>query len=145
MNRRGFTLIEVLIVIVLIGAMSAIAFPRIGDAVVKQSVASARAGVVGFVAQARGTAIQRGATTRLILASNQLWVEAANPVTGVVERVGNREDFGARYTVTVTPTNDTILYDARGIGMGSAQKSIVVTRGSYAQKVVISVVGRVIQ
>ncbi|MBI3982306.1 MAG: prepilin-type N-terminal cleavage/methylation domain-containing protein [Gemmatimonadetes bacterium] len=144
-DKSGFTLIELLIVIVLIGAMAGFAFPRIGDAITQQSVRSARGAVVGLVAKARGTAIQRGSTTRLIVRNNVLYVEAANPVTGVNQQVGVAENFTTRYGVTVQPSHDTLWFDARGIGIESAETAIVVTKGSFAEKVVISLVGRVIQ
>lgn len=144
-NSRGFTLIELVIVIVLIGAMAGFAFPRIGDAITQQSVRSARAAVVGLVAKARGTAIQRGSTARLILRNNVLYVEAANPVTGATQQVGVAENFSTRYGVTVQPAHDTLWYDARGIGLETSETAIVVTKGTFAEKVVISMVGRVIQ
>ena len=145
MNRQGFTLMELMVVIVLIGAMAALAFPRIGDAVTQQSVRSARAGIVTLVAKARGTAISRGSTTRLVIANNLLYVEAANPVTGAVQRVGLTEDFDSRYKVTIQPANDTLVYDGRGIAVEAGQTTYTVSRGTFAAKIVVSAVGRVIQ
>jgi len=145
MNQRGVTLIELLIVIVLIGVMAGFGFPRLGDAITKQSVRSARTLFVGVHAKARATAIQRGSQTQFILAGGRITIRSTNPVTNVAQQVGNVEDLGTRYGVTVQPTNVTLTFDARGIGMETAETTISITKGSYGSKIVISPVGRVIQ
>ncbi len=145
MDRRGLTLIELVIVIVLIGVMAGLGFPRLGDAMTKQSVRSARTLVVGLLAKTRATAIQRGSRTQLILNNGQVTIRSSNPVTNVTQTVGNVEDLGSRYGVTVQPSSATLTFDARGIGMGTAQTTISITKGAYGNKIVISPVGRVIQ
>ncbi len=145
MNRRGLTLIELVIVIVLIGVMAGLGFPRLGDAMTKQSVRSARTLVVGLVAKARATAIQRGSATRFIVSNGKITIQSSNPVTNVTQTVGNVEDLGSRYGVTVQPSSLTLTFDGRGIGMETTETTISITKGSYGSKIVISPVGRVIQ
>ncbi len=145
MNQRGMTLIELLIVIVIIGAMAAFGFPRLGDALTKQSVRSARTLFIGVHARARATAIQRDTQTQLVVDNGRLSVRSTNPVTNAGETVGGVEDLGARYGVTVQPTNVTLTFDARGIGLETAQTTISITKGSYGTNIVISPVGRVNQ
>lgn len=145
MHQRGVTLIELLIVIVLIGVMAGFGFPRIGDAITKQNVRSARTLFVGTHARARATAIQRGSQTQLVLSGGSLTVRSSHPVTNAVQIVGNVEDLGARYGVTVQPSTVTLTFDARGIGMETTETTISITKGSYGSKIVISPVGRVIQ
>ena len=60
MSRRGFSLIELITVFVLIGVIAAIGFPRLRDALEKQNVRSAKALIATMAATARGAAIQRG-------------------------------------------------------------------------------------
>src|SRR2546430_14002130 len=60
MRTRGFTFIEVLIVMVLIGIIAALGIPRIRDAIQKNNVRGARAALGTLVAKARGAAVQRG-------------------------------------------------------------------------------------
>lgn len=144
-KSRGFTLIELMIVIVLIGAMAAFAFPRIGDAVTQQGVRSARGAFVALLAKTRGTAIQRGSNASLIISGTRVYVEATHPVKrDSVQRVGVMEDFGTRYKVTISPTSDTILFDARGIGREANETVITMTRGAYSQTLKVSRIGRVI-
>ena len=145
MNQRGVTLIEILIVMTLIGVMAGFGFPRIGDAITKQNVRSARTLFIGTHAKARATAIQRGSQTQLVLAGGRLTIQAANPVTNAVQQVGNVEDLGSRYGVTVQPSNATLTFDARGIGMETTQTVISITKGTHGTRIVFSPVGRVMQ
>jgi prepilin-type N-terminal cleavage/methylation domain-containing protein len=145
MNQRGMTLIEIVIVIVLIGAMAGYAIPRIGDAITKQNVRSARTLFVSMHARARATAIQRGSRTQLVVSNGQLRIVSFNPVTGASESVGNLEDLGQRYGVTVSPSTLTLTFDPRGIGTEASQTEVTIRKGSYTSRIVISPAGRVIQ
>lgn len=145
MNRRGMTLIEVLIVLVLVGAMAGFAFPRIGSALTKLNVRSARALFISMHAKARATAVQRGSRTQLILQNGQLTIQSVNPVTNATQVVGNVEDLGGRYGVTVSPSSLTLSFDARGIGMETSQTTISIAKGAYSTQIVLSPAGRVIR
>ena len=143
MNRRGMTLIELVIVFVIIGAIAAFAFPRIGDGLTRQNVRSARTLFVGVHARARAIAIQRGSQTQLIVNNGTLTIQSLNPVTGANEQVGNVENIGTRYGVTLLPTNFTLTFDPRGIGMETSQTTVSITKGAYGTSVVMSPVGRI--
>lgn len=143
MNRRGMTLIELVIVFVIIGAIAAIAFPRIGDGLTRQNIRSARALFSALHARARGIAIQRGSQTQLIVNNGQVTIRSLNPVSGVNEQVGNMQDLAQRYGVTVSPTSFTLTFDPRGIGMETSQTTVSITKAAYGTSVVISPVGRI--
>lgn len=145
MNQRGMTLIEIVIVIVLIGAMAGYAIPRIGDAITKQQVHSARTLFVSMHARARATAINRGSRTQLVVSNGQLSIVSINPVTGATQTVGNVEDLTQRYGVIVVPSSLTLTFDARGIGTEGSQTEVSISKGSYVRRIVISPAGRVIQ
>lgn len=145
MRNRGFTIIEVLIVIGLIGLMAAIALPRIGDALVRQNVQSGRAAVVSTHAKARAVAIQRGVASAFVISGNTLLVVSRNPVTGAVDTVGAPNDLYDRYGVSVVTTRDTLRFDPNGIGADGGDTQITVTRGSHTESVDINSVGRVVR
>lgn len=145
MNQRGVTLIELLLVIALIGIMGAFAFPRVGDGITKQNVRSARTLFVGTHARARATAIQRGSQTFLIVNNGRLTIQSVNPVTNAAQQVGNVEDLGARYGVTVQPGNLTLTFDGRGMGQEATGTTISITKGAHGTQIQISPVGRVWQ
>ena len=60
MSRSGFTTIEMLIVVAIIGIITLIGFPKIRRTLDKTNVRSARTATGTLVATARAAAIQRG-------------------------------------------------------------------------------------
>jgi prepilin-type N-terminal cleavage/methylation domain-containing protein len=144
-GQRGLTLMELLLVIALIGIMSAFGLPRISAALGRQSVQSARVAFVGMYAKARYTAIQRGSKTQLIVVNDVASIQSANPVTNLVEEVGNAVDFNKRYGVTVQPVVGIWTFDSRGLGSGAGQTSVSIAKGTDSTEIVISAAGRVIQ
>src|SRR5438445_13037238 len=79
MRTRGFTFIEVLIVMVLIGIIAALGIPRIRDAIQKNNVHAARAALGPLVAKARAGAVQRGCKSAIPLTSGSggtVWITA---------------------------------------------------------------------
>ena len=59
-SRAGFSLIEVLMVVILIGIMAGIGFPMMRDALIKSDVKSARAQAMLLYAQGRASAQESG-------------------------------------------------------------------------------------
>jgi prepilin-type N-terminal cleavage/methylation domain-containing protein len=145
MNRRGFTLMEVLIALGLIAVLAAMAVPRIGTALTRQSVRSARGAVVTMHAKARGAAIQRGRRANLIFNGNTVLVLTRHPVTGALETVGSAENLFSRYGVTVSTSRDTLRFDPRGLGMESGNTKITVQKGAFSEGIEISALGRVLR
>jgi prepilin-type N-terminal cleavage/methylation domain-containing protein len=145
MARRGFTLIEIMIAIGLIGLMSAMAYPRIRDALTKQAARSGRAAVIAMQAKARATAIQRGRAAQLVISGNSVLIVSKKPVTGAVDTVGSVENLNSRFGVTLVTTRDTLKFDPRGLGIDAGDSEIRVSKGAYTYAVTFSQYGRIIQ
>src|SRR2546426_4684893 len=92
MGRKGFSLIEMIIVLILIGVIASISFPRLRDGLEKQNIRSAKALIATLAATARGAAIQRGCSATLNLTVDSIWVTACgvNPPANSVQ-VGDRK------------------------------------------------------
>lgn len=145
MNRRGFTLIEILIVVVLLGAIMALAGPRLRTALVRQDVRSARDALVTMHATARAAAIQRGRYTALWIVGDTALVVAQHPVTAAFDTVVNPVNLRSRWGVTVTTTNNWLVFDPRGLSATGGTTRIVVQRGVFQDAIEINPVGRVLR
>ena len=110
MNRRGFTLIEILIVVVLLGVIVALAGPRLRTALLRQNVRSARDALVTMHATARSSAIQRGRYTALVIAGDTAFVVAQNPVTAAFDTIVNPVNLRTRWGVAFRFSNSRPLH-----------------------------------
>ena len=115
MRRLGFTTIELLIVIVLIGVIVTIGFPRIRRTLDKTNVRSARVYLSTAVATARAAAVQRGCRAVVHFtsgASGTVWVTTcsrANPAA--LDTIGGVVQLASRYNVTLAVTTDLYTVD----------------------------------
>ena len=85
-GRRGFTLIEMLIVITVVGVLLAVLVPRYGTIAAAMNVHSAKQEISSMLSQARATAVQRERTVRVIRTSNVISLYSVNGATLTVIR-----------------------------------------------------------
>jgi len=144
MGRKGFSMIEMVVVVILIGLIASIGFPRLRDALEKQNVRSAKALIATLAATARGSAIQRGCSATLNMTVDSIWVTACgvNPPAASVQ-VGTKKLVGDEFSVTLSPSAGSIVYDPRGIPTQFQATTIRVIGPHYSDSVVINEVGRV--
>lgn len=145
-NRRdaGFTVIELLWVIVLIGLMAALGIPRIRDAVQKQNVRGARVAAVAQVVKARNAAVQRGCRAVVHLRSTgAIWVTACRTVGAGLDTLGGMDNLYDRYGVTLSATRDSIQFDPRGLSLGNQSATIFFRNTLAADSITVNAVGRV--
>jgi prepilin-type N-terminal cleavage/methylation domain-containing protein len=141
MNRRGFSLIEMLIVVVLIGVISTFAIPMVRRGMEIRRVAGARIAITTMNAKARAVAVQQSRLVRFIIVGNGIRLVSRHPVTGASTVIEQR-DLNAVHGVSVTTTRDTLLYDPRGLGLQNSSTTVIVSRpGGYADTVVITALG----
>jgi len=144
---RGFTAIEMIVVILLIGIMSAVAMPYIRNATLKSNVTGAINAVASLHSLARAVAIQRGRTAVLVLDGSTAFAVVVLKRTGsaVVDTVGRPENLGSRFGVTLSTTQDSVIFTPRGIGTGAANVTVIAARSGYADTLTISPAGRLVQ
>src|SRR2546421_10267337 len=97
MRRSGFTTIEMVIVVVLIGIIAMIGFPTISKTLDKTNVRSARDALGTLAGPARAAAIQRGCRRVLHVTGNTGWATTAGPTT--VETISGVQDLYARFKI----------------------------------------------
>ena len=148
MNKRGFSLMEILTVMVMIGIMASFAVPRFNSTLAKQSVRGARAAITTAHSRARNSAISRGRRTAFALKDGVLAVISRNPVTGTRDTVGKTTDtVTARFGVTVTvnpSTRDSLIFDSRGLGTEASGTDIYISKSGFADTISISSLGRIL-
>jgi Tfp pilus assembly protein FimT len=133
--RPAFSLFEVVVVCTIIGLAGGIAAPRIRATMDSLAVEGATRDLVNAFAYARVAAIRdRGA--EVLLDSVGVRVRAAG-------RIVHERQVAPRHGVRVRPNTSLIRYAATGLAMGVGNGSVVVSRGSRADTVVISRLGRV--
>ena len=135
-RRRGFTLPEILIVIVLISVLALVAIPRFATANGKRHVESARMRVAAAVATARQAAIQKGQTVQFKIAGNRVTVKrTGTDTTNLVSPV----PLDTLYKVAVSNVSDPFIIDfsARGFASLSGTATIRLGRTGVATDSVV--------
>jgi len=121
LGRAGVSAVEMILVMTIMGLLTAMGFPEMRHALDKADVRAARADVTTFTALARAAAVQRGCRSVLHLASgadSRVWVTACPrylPGAGTVDTVVPIDDIRSRYHVSLTATDDSVQFDPRGL------------------------------
>jgi prepilin-type N-terminal cleavage/methylation domain-containing protein len=140
-RRRGFTLIEVLMVITIVGVLLAVVVPRYGTITNGMKVHSAKQEIGAMLAQGRATAIQTNQTVLVVRSANVMSLIGVSPTASTIIM---QQDLGYQFGVTVSSTRDTVTYDSRGMVTGNtATLKFVVTNGSTRDSVCVLALGKI--
>jgi prepilin-type N-terminal cleavage/methylation domain-containing protein len=141
MRRNGFTLVELIIVIVIMGIMFMIAMPKMHDWSISADARGARTSAVAILARARAAAVQRN----VVVNAQFDGTNGAVVVAGTTDTI-NRVALGAEYGVTMSPSSWSVGYDPRGLGMnGSTTTTVTFTRAGKTATLTVQPYGRVSQ
>ncbi|HEX6058029.1 MAG TPA: GspH/FimT family pseudopilin [Gemmatimonadaceae bacterium] len=117
--RTGLTLPELMIVIVLIGALLALAMPKLGKVDAQASTLSAAQTIAAQLATARAAAIATGYPSRVTVSGNTVTIATSDSL-GTFTPMGKSvslADYGV--TVTASPASN-VEFDPRGFASGIA-------------------------
>lgn len=146
LDRRGFTLIEIMTVVIIAGALMLLGFPRLNQAFVSASVNGGRGAVASTFARARAVAVETGRASRLRFNGSSIYVTASprlNPGAGTMDTVGPIQNLGQQYGVSVAVSDTTLGFDPRGFGLNTSTVSAIVSKGTTIDTLRISAFGRV--
>jgi prepilin-type N-terminal cleavage/methylation domain-containing protein len=141
-HSAGFSLTEMLIVVVIIGLVMLFTFPRAGKILDHTQVHGARTAIVNKLNATRVAARTSNQVAVLRRSGNDLWLEL-NAMTGTGKTVvtGGAVGLYATYGVTVTGP-DSVRFDPRGMSLSGTQK-YVVTKNGFSDSVVVNGYGRI--
>jgi len=149
MRTRGFTFIEVLIVMVLIGIIAALGIPRIRDAIQKNNVRGARAALGTLVAKARGAAVQRGCRSAIHFTSGTagtVWITACKVSnSALTDTLGGVEQLAVRYNLTLTAGADSVTFMPNGVSPDNTLTVLRVSSNGITDSVMVNQVGKVVR
>ncbi len=145
-GRAGFSLIELLIVVVIIGILVSLASPRIRRAWFRAEVISARNAMANMYSTARLTALQTGRTVTLHRQGNLIFITAVprldNNAMSPPDTVGAVVDLNGKHGVTAAGTPTTVTVNPKGLG--GAAFLWTVTRAEFADTLQVSAFGRIL-
>jgi type II secretory pathway pseudopilin PulG len=147
-KRLGFSLVETLLVVVVIGLIGLIALPRLNAAFDKSNVVSAKSHLTALYGAARTAAASGSQTAVLRLNGNQVYVYAwprrKAPLAGnTVDTIVRPANLSTTYGVSLSGGADSVRIGSSGLGMDSAV--VILTKRAAIDTVIISRYGRVLK
>jgi prepilin-type N-terminal cleavage/methylation domain-containing protein len=140
-ERRGFTLIEVLMVVAIVGILLAVVVPKYGSIASTMNVRSAKQEMATLLAQGRATAIQTNQTVKVIRSGNVVSLIA---VSGTTSTIIAQQDLGSQFGVTLSATRDSLAYDSRGMVTGNTTTlKFIVSNATTRDSVCLMALGKV--
>lgn len=139
--RAGFSLIELLTVVSVLGLMMVIAAPRLADANTRRNVKGARAAVASLYAGARIRAVQARRPATLQFTDSLAWVTMPRRTGAALDTIGGVQNLKALYGVSIAASGSISVQPTGLVNAGTPIK-VTVTRQSRSDSVIISGYGK---
>jgi Tfp pilus assembly protein FimT len=136
--RSGHSAAELIVVLTVASVILSLAIPRIELALDRISVQEAKREVVSVLDDARALALASHSAVAVDIVSGSGVLRVRRDTEIVYSR-----SVGPLHQVLVSATRDSLSYDARGLGYGAANLSVVLRRRAAADTVFVSRLGRV--
>lgn len=137
-SSRAFSLPDVLAALAISAVLLALALPSFTRALDRAAVRAASREAMELMAEARRLALARHALVafRIDNAGGRLVVHA---LSDTLMSLSLRDRYGVR----LDANRDSLAYDERGVGYGAANLTLAISRGTSAETLTVSRLGRV--
>lgn len=139
-NRRGFSLVEMLIAVILIGIVVLMAMPRIERALVRRDLSSARSGVVSLIQRAKAAAVQRRQAVTVNVSSSMAWLTAA---TSGGSQIIASLNLSAQYNVSATSSAATLTFQPTGLVVSGTPFTVWLSRATRPDSIRVTGYGKI--
>lgn len=144
-RTAGFTVIEMMLAITVLGILTTIAVAPIRDSMAREAVRGARMTTATHVARARSAASTRGCAAVLHFASDgQIWVTACAVNQNAIDTVGTVDDLDTRFEVQFSASEDSVVFQPTGMMTSTGTLQIAFQRGDISDSLGVSPVGRLL-
>jgi type IV pilus assembly protein PilA len=139
-ERRGFTLIEILIVMAIMGIVAMMALPKVGNMNDRNQMRSAKDGIAAKLSAARAAAIATGRQAKFYVEGDSMRMTTMNGPTETAK--GSTVYLSRQFGVTVLSPNISIVFDGRGM-TSNAGNIVKFKRNTLVDSLCISPIGLV--
>lgn len=141
-HAAGFSLPELLAVMVIIIILASLSFPRIDSWMTNMRVSGLRTEIVAELSNARMEAVRSGSSVRFeIAADGRSYRVFRTPATASSDTF-KRFNLGTAYVgVTLAPANGAIVFNSRG--MASTSGAVRVVKSTRTDTITVSAIGRI--
>ena len=139
-NRSGFTLAEILIVMVIMGIVAMMSLPKIGHMNDRNQMRSAKDGISAKLAAARAAAIATGRQSKFYVEGDSMRMTTFSGATETAK--GATVYLSRQFGVTVLSPNISIAFDGRGM-TSNAGNIVKFKRNAIVDSLCISPIGLV--
>jgi len=150
MRNRGFTLTELIVVLILAGVAMAIVSPSLGRAFRRTGVRAAVDEFASTHSLARAAAVRYGRVAELHIdaGNGRFWVEVDTSTAGGVKDTVGVVKYVSSHGVSVTSNRTILCFDGRGLpttrgSCQAADATLVFSSGGRTDSVTVSALGRV--
>lgn len=136
--RRGFSLVELMLVLALVGLLLGIALPRLSNALDQIEVASAANHVLAAHRRARLMAVTRGEVLVLTVDPEALVIRTRGQASSLWS-----EEGPSTTRVQLDSPARQFTFTPEGLTLGLSNATVQLTRGGASRTIVFSRLGRV--